>query len=757
VSAALSASTRTPATGGTSHLAGLDGVRAIAVAGVLLYHTDLPWFRGGFLGVDVFFVLSGFLITALLSREFERTSGVDLRAFYGRRLRRLVPALLLLLATAVVVAAFVVPDAAARVRTDGLAALLYASNWWLIAGGQSYFEFISRPPLLQHLWSLAIEEQFYLLWPLAVWTVMRVWGRRGLLWTAVGLAALSTWWMARLSVAYGYPEADPSRIYFGTDTHCMGLLLGAALATVWQPWNAAPVVGRRLNAVLALLGVLSCAGVSYAFIAVGERTPLLYRGGFLLLSLVVCGLIVSAGHPGSSFGQLLGRQPLRWLGERSYGLYLWHWPIYVITRPGLDVPVAGAANLALRLAVTAAVAEVSYRFVERPIRDGAIARFFDVWRTARPLARRPLIARAVLVLTPAIAAAALVAVALAVSGNAPRHPAIAPDVAAAMGILDGGPTRVIIERRLAVAAASDAVDTVPTADSVATAGDAASSPGPARVSTIAPGANDGGLTAVGDSVLLGTRLHLERSIRGVQVDAEVGRQPVGVLERLRELHREQLMAPTVLIHLGTNGHVTESQLRRALRLLSDRRRVIVVNAHAPRRWVPENNDTIARVVRDYANTVLIDWAVAATDHPEFFASDDIHLSGSGQRAFVHAVIRAGGFPATPPPAAVVARAAPPAVATLPTLLHAAVLVTDVPSVTARDEALIEDGQPSGMLPVSVAPDSSVPDRVPPASAPPASGEPMNSEPASLTSPATVPPATAPPATAPPVSGAELQL
>jgi hypothetical protein len=217
------------------------------------------------------------------------------------------------------------------------------------------------------------------------------------------------------------------------------------------------------------------------------------------------------------------------------------------------------------------------------------------------------------------------------------------------------------------------------------------------------------------------------------------------------------MAPTVLIHLGTNGHVTESQLRRALKLLSDRRRVIVVNAHAPRRWVPENNDTIARVVRDYANTVLIDWAVTATDHPEFFASDDIHLSGSGQRAFVHAVIRAGGFPATPPPAAVVARAASPVVVTLPAVLQPAAFVTDVPAVAASDETPLEGSVPSEMLPVSVEPDGVAPGTVAPAGV-----QPITVEPPAVTSPAEAPlleapPLEAPPLEAPPRSDAELQL
>ena len=693
------------ATGGKTYLAGLDGIRALAVGGVLLYHGGLSTFQGGFLGVDVFFVLSGFLITGLLAREIEQSGRLAIGAFYLRRFRRLVPALILLLAGTLVLSAFFVPDAAPRVRGDSLAALFYVSNWWLIVSGQSYFEFISRPPLLQHLWSLAIEEQFYLLWPLAVWTIVRYAGRRGLAACALGAAGASTWWMARLSAASGYPDVDPSRIYFGTDTHCMGLLLGAALAAVWQPWTAGPLT-RRANAGLTLLGAVACAGIAYAYVQVGERAPQLYSGGFLLLSFLVCQLIIAAGHPASWFGHLLGRQPLRWIGERSYGLYLWHWPIYLVTRPSLDIPVTGASNLLLRLALTCAVAELSYRLVEHPIREGAIGRFVHAWRQSGGAGRRPLAWRAALVGIPATAMMALVIVALVMTPAPIAGGTIAPDVAEAMGIANGGPTRVTIERFAARAPGSS------------------SEPGPRSVSTVgspespAPTAtsgsvrlvqvDSGGLTAIGDSVLLGTRFQLQRWILGIELDAEVGRLPFGVFDRVHELQAENLLAPTVLMHLGTNGFVPERSLRRSLAALSDRRLVILVNAHAPRDWVGASNELLARVVRDYPNVVLIDWAGESLAHPEFFASDDIHLSALGQRAFTDAVQRAGKFPAVPPPAPKTAR--PPA--TQPETVAADPIVPA--EDTVAEPAVVPEEAPPVPVPV---PDSVVPDPLSPAADP----------------------------------------
>ncbi len=644
MSVAVSARPAQSSAGTKTYLPGLDGVRALAVTGVLLYHSDLPWFQGGFLGVDVFFVLSGFLITGLLAREIERTGRLDIGGFYLRRFRRLVPALIVLLLFTLVGAAFFVRDAAPRLRGDGLASLFYVSNWWLIANGQSYFEFISRPPLLQHLWSLAIEEQFYLLWPIAVVGLIRFGGRRSLGAGAFVLAVASTAWMAYLSVVRGYPDVDPSRIYFGTDTHCMGLLLGAALAAIWQPWRTGHTVSRRVDAALAVLGVFSCLVVALAFVGVGERAPVLYRGGFLLLAAVVCSLIVAASHPGSFFGRLFGRQPLRWIGERSYGLYLWHWPTFVVTRPGLDIPITGLPNLILRFALTAAVTELSFTLIERPIRDGAFGRFVHEWRNAASSARRPLAWRAALVGLPAIAMCVLSGVALSITPAQTSGGTVAADVAEAMGISNGGPTKVTIER----AAALSPVPTPTTGMLPASAEPANAASAPA-VTTATVTVNEGGLTAVGDSVLLGARFQLEKSIRGAQTDAEVGRQAAAVVERLRELHADHLLAPTVLVHVGTNGTITEDQLRRSLRELSDRNRVIVVNAHAPRRWVQGNNEMVARVLRDYPNAVLLDWAAVSTAHPEFFASDDIHLTASGQQAFVGAVIQAGGFPAVPPP------------------------------------------------------------------------------------------------------------
>ncbi|MBU6312524.1 MAG: acetyltransferase [Actinomycetales bacterium] len=616
--------------GEMGYLPGLDGVRALAVLGVLLYHGDLTWMQGGFLGVDVFFVLSGFLITTLITEEFERSGRINFGKFYLGRARRLLPALLLMLFVVGLVAAIFYRESAFAYRQDALASLLYVTNWWYIVADQSYFEAIGRPAFLQHLWSLAVEEQFYLIWPAIAFVLLKWRGRRAVFYVAIGAALLSTAWMIALSVRNGYPlEADPSRAYFGSDTHVMGLLLGAALAMVWRPGRLSRHLTAGAKAIITALGVSALLGVVWFYLQVGEYSPFLYRGGFFVLSAVVCVLIAAASHPGVPFGPILGAQPMRYIGQRSYGLYLWHWPIFVITRPGLDVPVTGAWNFALRMALTFLVAELSYRFVEIPIRRGAIGAFVKRWKAAKPAERGYLTRRVLLGTGVGVAALTLVVAGLATAK--PVDEQVPQDVAAAIGIADGGPTEILIDE-----------DPSPSPSS------SESSAGQAKEKVSSQGLpmnGNGAVTAIGDSVMLGVADELMRKIEGTRVDAEVSRQAGGVLDRVQRLYDKGVMAPTVVIHTGTNGIVTEEQLREMLDILSDRERVVLVNTNVPRPWMKPNNRLIESVAADYPNVVIADWYSVSADNPEYFVSDGTHPQWpDGIKAFVREIMRAVGAP-----------------------------------------------------------------------------------------------------------------
>ena len=600
--------------GEMGYLPGLDGIRALAVIGVLLYHADVAWMSGGFLGVDVFFVLSGFLITTLIVEEFARRGTVSFSQFYLRRARRLLPALLLMLLVVALLAGFIYTDAASAVRKDAIASIFYVNNWWYIFSDQSYFEFIGRPPFLKHLWSLSIEEQFYLVWPAIVFVLLKFKSARSsgraaarlVFFTAIGLAVLSTLWMIVLSVGAGYPEAaDPSRVYFGTDSHIMGLLVGAALAIVWRPGRLSAVIPAGAKALLTAIGVGALVTVIAFFVFVGEYSPWMYRGGFLLLALVVAVLIAMGTHPAIKLGLVLGMQPWRYIGQRSYGLYLWHWPIFMMLRPNLDTPLSGFANFALRMLVTFGVAELSYRFIEVPIRRGAIGAYWKKWKAATGNVKTVLTVRAGVAIAAVFGASVLAAGLLAAAPDASEASALPADVAAALGMDKGGPTEV-------------------TADSKRTR-------------------NNGSVTVIGDSVLLGAADSVRSLIKGARIDAAVSRMPGAVRGRVRSLSENGKLADTVVIHTGTNGVIPEDIMRDMLDMLKDRTKVVVVNAAVPRVWEKPNNKVIENVAADYPNVTVVDWHAAADGHPEYFVSDGVHLTTTGEKVFARLIKEATGL------------------------------------------------------------------------------------------------------------------
>ncbi len=355
---------------GFEHAPGLDGIRALAVAAVVTYHLGTTGVRqilpGGFLGVDVFFVLSGYLITSLLIVERRRSGAISIGQFYLRRARRLLPALFSLLLTVGLVGAYWLPQQAARLRGDLVAALGYVTNWWLIGQNSTYFAATSdRPDLLTHLWSLAVEEQYYLIWPVLLIIFARLRAPRGVLLTAIlaGVAASTV-----AGVLLFDPFSDPSRVYYGTDTRALAPLLGSALAVAVQPWRHRHHLRVPYRLSLDLLGLSALVGLVGIALVLNDTDPELYQGGFLVIAALAAVLVAVAGHPATGLGRLLGRQPLRWLGDRSYAIYLWHWPVCVLTRPTSDVPVTGWANTALRVVIMLALAEASYWLIERPIR-----------------------------------------------------------------------------------------------------------------------------------------------------------------------------------------------------------------------------------------------------------------------------------------------------------------------------------------------------------------------------------------------------
>jgi peptidoglycan/LPS O-acetylase OafA/YrhL len=583
-----------------ARLPGLDGLRGVAVLAVIGYHLNLGNFLpAGFLGVDIFFTVSGFIITALLLQEHARTGHIDFAAFYLRRARRLFPAALVMLLLLVALTPLLMPVALERLAEDLPAAFFYLSNWWQIVAQQSYFEAIEHPRLLQHLWSLAVEEQYYLLWPLlALWLLNKT-GKQGLGGMAGLIAVASTAWMAWLFVTQ-IDGGDPSRVYLGTDTHLMGLLTGSALAAWWNPWKLRTTSATN-DEMINLAGTAAFAALIWAMAETHEGMAGLYQGGFLGAAVLTGLVIVASTREGTWVAWMLSRRPMQWLGARSYSLYLWHWPVVVWLKPSSQ---ADALELtwvnAARLLLTLVCAEASYRWVEKP------------WAAGSPMAwgRRTWIGLGALVLVNA-------------------------------GVLAFMPTLGSTAKSDANTPALHATRSVPHPKTTGASATAMSN------TSLPPQPADAAyqqVTLVGDSVLLGASPYLLRRLPAARVEAKVGRQGSDGLKLVQSLRETAQLGDAAVIHLGTNGYLGEKQFRALLEQLADRKKVVVLNVYGARRWTGPNNDLIAQVSQDFDNVHMVDWHAIGQSNPAYFVQDGIHLSGSGIHAYYNQIRMALGQP-----------------------------------------------------------------------------------------------------------------
>lgn len=669
---------------------GLDGLRAIAVSAVVFYHLGWDVIPGGFLGVDLFFVISGFLITTLLLAEVERAGRIEFRSFYIRRARRLLPALFLVLAVTLVLAATVARDVAQQTVRDTPAALLYVSNWWAITQQQSYFELVGRGNMLAHLWSLAVEEQFYLLWPaivglICIVAMRRRVSRRALVFHVAALGAvLSTLWMGFLSATRGYPiDADPTRAYFGTDTHAMSVMAGAALASFWKVSSLRKDLAAGARILLVVVGIGLLAPAAWFIFNVSEYTPWIYQGGFLLIAIVFALVVAAVTHPGSPLGRLLDVAPMRWIGERSYGIYLWHWPIFVVTRPGIDIPWEGVWVDLVRVALVLVVAGLSYRFVEVPIRHGAIGRWIavrrdtqrqtglvDAWLT--PTARGVTLT-AVAVVAAAVVSGLLVtapseaSLAMAESGGqltdvVDTESSAAPDVTPIAAPIASNaassaspansssptpssspsPTKASASKEPAAASASPTKTKTPVASAAAIGplGSLSAGVSPAdRPLPAGTALSTADISWFGDSVSLWSVDVLRKQLPGVKVDAGNNRSPGFIMDRVLAARSRGQLRRAVVMHLGDAGPVSEAYLDRTLSALGDRVRIVIINSTARFAFSKVGNVTIRQVVLRHPNVVVADWKTYSAGHSDWF-KDGLHLTPKGKPIFAQFVRRA---------------------------------------------------------------------------------------------------------------------
>ncbi len=639
---------------------GLDGLRALAVGSVLLYHGGISWMSGGFLGVEVFFVISGYLITALLLAEWRDTDRIDLGQFWIRRARRLLPALFALLVVVSIVAVIFLPDEVASLRGDVAASFLYVANWGFIFGQKSYFELAGRPSMVQHLWSLAVEEQFYLIWPLLFVGGMKVFGKKHFPIVIVSLAFAS----AVLMFVLFTPGTDPSRVYYGTDTRAAGLLFGCALAFAWAPWRLRADIAPKAARSLDIAGAVSVAILVVLLYATNQRSDFLYRGGLLFLDFVTLVIIAVTVHPAARLGKVLGIRPLQWVGQRSYGLYLWHWPIFQLTRPGLDVDMDGFDLFAFRMALTFIVAEVSYRFLEMPVRRGIIGEKWNEYRESRG-ERRVQLKKRWTVGFGALAATLLVTL---IAMGAASKPCDINYEAIAEGLDECASAEQVME-----AIAARPTTTVPVTEPTASTAPGPTVPGETTTSTAPqapPLAVPEGvtLTALGDSVMLGAKAGIEGLGPGVVlVDADKNRQVAVGIQLMRDHVAGGTLGNTVLFGFGNNGTFRAEQFDEVMEVAAGRH-VIFVNNRVPRDYMDPNNAVIAAGVARHPNATMIDWRTisdkAEVDGVPVFYTDGTHLRQDGSALYVRLVVDnlkplPPETPGLPPPTTAPPAAEPP--------------------------------------------------------------------------------------------------
>ncbi|WP_248762427.1 acyltransferase family protein [Paenibacillus sp. ATY16] len=576
------------------YMPGLDGLRAIAVFAVIAYHFGWPAASGGLLGVGVFFVLSGYLITDLLLEERRCTGRFNLGRFWIRRALRLLPAMLFMLLAVTVYLALTDPGRLSGIHRELLSALTYTSNWYLIYRQVSYFDSFSPLSPIGHLWSLAVEEQFYLLWPLFIWGMIRFipFPTRGkLLAATLTVAAASLIAMAFLYI----PGTDPSRVYYGTDTRAFGLLIGAAFA-IFIPSRSLVEPLRKGSVLLDVIGAIGLCVSIWMIASIDKYDDSLYRGGMLVLSVASGLVIVASASPFSKIGRLLAWKPLRWIGVRSYGIYLWHYPVQVLAGPKEPGAESNLPYQLVQLVIILIISSLSYRYLENPIRNGT-------WFKNKKKERK--------------------------SMNSKKMKNAYRTITLGMAI-------VIMLLNTACEGAGKnklALPSETTEETFANTPDTATPTQAPSHSSATHEGQSGGVTVIGDSVIVGVKPNLEKLIPNIVVDGKVSRQLSDAIDVVNTLKADHQLGSTIVIELGTNGPFRSNKLDELLDAIGEDKQIYVVNSRVPRDWQDTVNKTLAEAADEHSNVKLIDWHSFSKGKTEWFTKDGVHLQPKGAEAY----------------------------------------------------------------------------------------------------------------------------
>ncbi|MFJ8456164.1 acyltransferase family protein [Bacillus paramycoides] len=593
------------------YMVGLDSLRGLAILGVILYHINFNWMPGGFLGVTVFFVLSGYLITDILAMEWKRNKRIDLKKFWLSRAKRLLPGMIVMLVITFAWITIFHSSLLEKMRGDSLAALFYVSNWWYIYHKLSYFDNFNQLSPLNHFWSLAVEEQFYVVWPfiisLGFYYIKKQ--SRMILLICLGAAA------SALTMAILYePGADPSRIYYGTDTRAFSLLIGAALALLWPSNRLANKIIPKARLILDVVGGTALIIILVMFWKTNQYDPFLYNGGMVLLSIATALLVANLAHPASRIAQFLRFKPLRWIGIRSYGIYLWHYPILTLTTPKVNAGDFSPIRAILQFLLILMIAQISWKYIEKPIRQGALRNI-----QFKNLRLQNVALGVKLALICAVFVSSIAVFGLSNASKAKENPQ---------------PDKV------------EAEQTQPTKHPVAVWDDPAQEAEAPQKQEESKEVNSEQtknsltVTAIGDSVMVDITPYLKNAFPDIRIDAQIGRQLSKAIPVVEQLKNDGNLGNHVIIGLGTNGAFTTEQLVSLINLIGNERKIIFINTRVPRPWESIVNERLKETTSKYPNVTLVDWHAASAGKRDYFAPDGVHLTKVGAEAYAALVAKA---------------------------------------------------------------------------------------------------------------------
>ncbi|MDR4172503.1 acyltransferase family protein [Bacillus nitratireducens] len=591
------------------YMVGLDSLRGLAILGVILYHINFNWMPGGFLGVTVFFVLSGYLITDILAMEWKRNKRIDLKKFWLSRARRLLPGMFVMLVITLAWITIFHSSLLEKMRGDSLAALFYVSNWWYIYHKLSYFDNFNQLSPLNHFWSLAVEEQFYVVWPFIISLGLYHIKKQSRMILLICLGAVAS----ALAMAILYePGADPSRIYYGTDTRAFSLLIGAALALIWPSNRLANKIIPKARLILDVVGGTALIIILLMFWKTNQYDPFLYNGGMVLLSIATALLVANLAHPASRIAQFLRFRPLRWMGIRSYGIYLWHYPILTLTTPKVNAGDFSLIRAILQFLLIIMIAQISWKYIEKPIRQGALRNI-----QFKNLRLQNVALSVKLTLICAVFVSSIAVFGLSKVSKAKENPQL---------------DKV------------EAVQTKPAKQPVAIRENPAqetpkNQEESKEVNSVQPKSSPN-VTAIGDSVMIDIAPYLKNAFPDIRIDAQIGRQLSKAIPVVEQLKNEGNLGNYVIIGLGTNGAFTTEQLVSLIELIGNERKMVFINTRVPRPWESIVNERLKVTASKYPNVTLVDWYAASAGKRDYFAPDGVHLTKLGAEAYAALVVKA---------------------------------------------------------------------------------------------------------------------